>query len=180
MERRTRKKNVRLWWSGDIWDFLLSYYRQSTHSEDEIKEKTVSCDAYSNISGSDLNASDFIWLLLDSRARTRRPKINDYILDETIVLHNIAFEFLCSQLSCKMKAHFFIRRHKRTNLWIYRILLQTFDIQMVAVAAGTWHEISEWMMSIHTANEKGIVWIVNGRWKWIESQNIRTQFPVTH
>lgn len=126
----------------------------SPHIRRMKSRKTVSCDAYSNISGSDLNASDFIWLLLDSRARTRRPKINDYILDETIVLHNIAFEFLCSQLSCKMRAHFFIRRHKRTNLWIYRILLQTFDIQMVAVAAGTWHEISEWMMSIHTANEK--------------------------
>lgn len=166
MERRTRKKNVRLWWSGDIWDFLLSYYRQSTHSEDEIKEKTVSCDAYSNISGSDLNASDFIWLLLDSRARTRRPEINDYILDEAIVLHNnIAFEFLCSQLSCKMRAHFFIRRHKRTNLWIYRIYCRHLIFKWSpSPQVLDMRFRSEWCRFTQRMR-KGIVWIVNGRWK---------------
>lgn len=30
------------------------------------------------------------------------------------------------------------------------------------------------------ANRKGIVWIVNGRWKWIGARNIRIQFPATY
>lgn len=185
---------VQLWLLNDIRDFVSSVHivdGRNESSSNAFWHHWHTTPTPDTINRNDLNAIGFHWVHAVF-ARTYDVPKSMKILDEAIVLHIIAFDlfflfFLSSH--ARWVAHFFIRRlkaqaHVACSCSSYlKSITSSVDIWYLNglclyVAAGTWHEDSKWMISIDAVN--GIVWIVNGRWKWIESRNIRIQFPVTH
>lgn len=153
--------------------------RSTVETSHHLTHSNITATLLHTMNRNDLNGIGFHWIHAVF-ARTYDVPKSMKILDEAIVLHIIAFVFFFSRMPDE--AHNF-----SLDAWSARSVLLLPE--SIASSADIWYSNglcrrryltwdSKWMIPIDAVN--GIVWVVNGRWKWIESRNIRIQFPVTH